>query len=272
MSSSNTKAKNSANDSESSTVGDNSCCESEFEPHDLRKFQIVATLQNKRNEKLVALHGRFGSVSPNNDTDVLNDNDAVMLLEKAAFSSDLPDLNHVSHITPAELHPIMKNDVYYRYRVSPGPAAASLTQMQMSIIHPCTQRHIDKYSAQHLCVIEETGEEHIAVTRPHIVENQLRLDWVYNALEKRAEVDLNVCDDPHPETGFLLQRDYKWDGTQLTELYCLALVYRRDLLSIRDLRYRHLPLLRNIRDQGAAAIERKYGIQSKQLLVSCFDC
>ena len=51
--------------------------------------------------------------------------------------------------------------------------------------------------------------------------------------------------------------DMKWNGLQVTDLYCSAIVHRRGIKSIRDLRAEHLPLLHNILDKGCEAIKEK---------------
>ncbi|XP_043217681.1 m7GpppX diphosphatase-like isoform X2 [Amphibalanus amphitrite] len=91
--------------------------------------------------------------------------------------------------------------------------------------------------------------------------------WVYNILEHRSEQERIVCEDADPETGFVLVPDLKWDGESLESLYLQALVHRRGLRSIRDLTADHLPLLRNIRDRGCEAIEKKYGVPASELRV-----
>jgi m7GpppX diphosphatase len=48
-------------------------------------------------------------------------------------------------------------------------------------------------------------------------------------------------------------------------MYCVAICHRRDIPSLRELRAEHLPLLRNMRDQGLAAIQRRYGIPGGQV-------
>ncbi|KAF2346969.1 HIT-like domain, partial [Trinorchestia longiramus] len=75
------------------------------------------------------------------------------------------------------------------------------------------------------------------------------LQWIYNILDGVSEVDRVILRDADPETGFVLLPDLKWTGEQLSDLYCQAIVNRRDLASIRDLTGDCLPLLRNIRDK-----------------------
>lgn len=39
--------------------------------------------------------------------------------------------------------------------------------------------------------------------------------WVYNILEKKAEVERIVFEDPDPDVGFVLLPDFKWDQKQV---------------------------------------------------------
>jgi m7GpppX diphosphatase len=48
----------------------------------------------------------------------------------------------------------------------------------------------------------------------------------------------------------VLVPDLKWDQKEPENLYVLAIAMRRGVLSMRDLRAEHLPLLRNILDTG----------------------
>lgn len=56
-------------------------------------------------------------------------------------------------------------------------------------------------------------------------------------------------------------------GMQISKLYCLAIVHRRDLASLRDLRTEHLPLLRNVLHKGLQAIQSRFGIPENEILV-----
>ncbi|KAB7501078.1 m7GpppX diphosphatase [Armadillidium nasatum] len=61
----------------------------------------------------------------------------------------------------------------------------------------------------------------------------------------------------------------KWTGEQVENLYLQAIVVRRDLLSIRDLREEHLPLLRNIYSKCTKAIKENYNVPSSKLRIYC---
>ena len=73
---------------------------------------------------------------------------------------------------------------------------------------------------------------------------------MYNILEKKAEQDRIVYEDSHPEHGFILLPDLKWEQTQLKNLYVMALCYKHGIKTLRDLNATHLPLLKNILNKG----------------------
>ena len=77
-------------------------------------------------------------------------------------------------------------------------------------------------------------------------------NWVYACLNNEKEVDLRVVE----HADFYLQKDYKFNEGDLSTLYCLAIPRQRDLRSVRDLNASHLPMLKAMRDESLAAIEK----------------
>lgn len=43
------------------------------------------------------------------------------------------------------------------------------------------------------------------------------IQWVYNILEKKAEADRIIYEDPDPVVGFVLLPDFKWDQKQVRD-------------------------------------------------------
>lgn len=82
------------------------------------------------------------------------------------------------------------------------------------------------------------------------------LQWVYNILEKQAESDRILYEDSHPENGFILLPDLKWDHKQLKNLYVMALIHKHGIRSLRDLNEKHLPLLKNMLQKGKVSSGR----------------
>lgn len=86
-------------------------------------------------------------------------------------------------------------------------------------------------------------------------------------MEHKKESERIIFEDPCEETGFILLPDLKWDSKTTETLYCLALVRKHGLKSLRDLNATHLPLLRNILTKGVTAIEKKYAVARSQLRI-----
>lgn len=57
--------------------------------------------------------------------------------------------------------------------------------------------------------------------------------WIFNLLEHKAEMDRIIFDDADPKNGFVLAPDLKWDGTNLANLYVLAIIRRKGIKSVR---------------------------------------
>lgn len=92
------------------------------------------------------------------------------------------------------------------------------------------------------------------------------LQWVYNILEHKAEVNRIICEDLHPDNGFVLLPDLKWNEKQMADLHVTAIVIKKEILSLRDLNRAHLPLLKNVLQKGKVS---SLFYLCKQLLWTC---
>eukprot|EP00744_Colponema_vietnamica_P006985 GILI01010088.1.p1 GENE.GILI01010088.1~~GILI01010088.1.p1 ORF type:complete len:333 (+),score=51.77 GILI01010088.1:56-1054(+) len=192
-----------------------------------------------------------------------NPNDrAIIIAQKTQFrDEDIPVL--CSGRT--QLRCWLQNDVYSKYIAETDP---SLHKLSLLIIHPATDRHLQKYSRQELYLFRETYDMYTRITLPMIkaIPAQ-RTEWVRNILEKKKEADRIIFEDPDPINGFVLLPDLKWDQVTLTEMYCLAICHKLDIGSLRDLTREHLPLLKNILQAGKRAICEKYKASPNQFRV-----
>lgn len=260
--------------------------------YDLAQFEPVRILNNNSTHKSVSLLGHFGNLS--------RDKFAIIVLEKTAFTE--AQLRNYSVVTKAavtqtattttssesesenssttaevivaaersvfssksHLRTEFINDIYGNFLCVTDP---EVNQLKVTIIYPATEKHISKYSAHARFLLEETADDYRSVTLPHLEQEQLSLEWLYNILEHRKEKDRIVYEDPSDEVGFILLPDLKWDGKTLEQLYLLALVRPKGIKSLRDLTTAHLPLLRNIRQGGIKAIKERYGISSDHLRI-----
>lgn len=88
-----------------------------------------------------------------------------------------------------------------------------------------------------------------------------RLDWVFNIIEGRTEVEDVIYRTElgtQGDEGFLLIPDLNWDRKTIEGLHLLALVERRDIWSLRDLRKRHIPWLQHMKAKLLAATVKQY--------------
>lgn len=216
----------------------------------LRNFVFERMLNQDTRTKTVNLLGTIDSQP------------AIVLAEKTAFyteSQTLGSFTQPEHFPTVSL--IQRNDIYHWFLASqvsrdlPRYADAKLT-----LIFPATESHIQKHSYQSFRIVTETAGIYREFILPHIEKKRSggRLTWVYNILEKKAESDSIIAEDTDDQEGFVLLPDLKWDGTTLNSLYTMALVRRRDIASIRDLRKKDVPWLRKLQDGITNGICAKY--------------
>ncbi|XP_060604368.1 m7GpppX diphosphatase-like [Ruditapes philippinarum] len=212
-------------------------------------FDIEKVIAENSRNKTTTIHAKMGG------------KDAIVLLEKTPF-----DLDHVKKYLSDDtaLKNTLKNDIYGTYEAFLPPTENAIKAV---VIHPATEKHIQKYSDQERYIIRETPELYSNVTLPLLQSRQFSMQWVYNILEKKQEADRIVFEDPDPETGFILLPDMKWDRKDKNALYLVGIVHKHDVRSLRDLDDMSLPLLRNILIKGREAIKEKYNIPASRLHV-----
>ncbi|CAF94565.1 unnamed protein product, partial [Tetraodon nigroviridis] len=186
--------------------------------------------------------------------------DAVVILEKTPIIEDtLSELFSGSRLTLD-----MKNDIYSTYRLQPPP---HLNEMKVTVVCPATEKHVKKYQRQESYLVEETAEDYRSITLPYIESQSFSLQWVYNILEKKAEADRIIYEDPDPDVGFVLLPDFKWNQKQVDDLYLIAIVHQKGIKSLRGLTSEHLPLLKNVFQKGKETIMQKYKLPASKLRV-----
>lgn len=219
----------------------------------LSGFQLTRILRNNCVRKLICMEGTFEDRAGK----------AIVLLEQKSFPNDKLSLKKGFFDEKTIYRKVCTNDVYGNYDCFP---TAEYNSLHATVIHPATQQQVEKYERQEtLHIIDETYELYQKVTLPYIETMSLTLEWVTNILEHKAEQDNIIYEDTDKETGFILVTDLKWDK-QLDTLKLLALPFKK-IRSLRELNASHIPLLKNIRDAGTAAISKKFNIPASQLRI-----
>jgi len=159
------------------------------------------------------------------------------------------------------------NDVYSWYLGSSGPIdhpdGDGFADLKINLIYPCTEQHVKKYSRQGVRFVTETPQIYRDRIRPYMLSKreQGRLNWVFNIIEGREEVEDVIYRTPlgkAGEEGFLLLPDLNWDRKTLEALHLLGIVERRDIWSVRDLKKKHIPWLQHMKARFVEATERVY--------------
>ncbi|CAI7243836.1 BBT_collapsed_G0037930.mRNA.1.CDS.1 [Saccharomyces cerevisiae] len=225
----------------------------------IKRFQFVSVLDSNPQTKVMSLLG------------TIDNKDAIITAEKTHFLVDetvrrpsqdgrsTPVLynceNEYSCINGIqELKEITSNDIYYwglsviKQDMESNPTA------KLNLIWPATPIHIKKYEQQNFHLVRETPEMYKRIVQPYIEEmcNNGRLKWVNNILYEGAESERVVYKDfseENKDDGFLILPDMKWDGMNLDSLYLVAIVYRTDIKTIRDLRYSDRQWLINLNNK-----------------------
>ena len=159
------------------------------------------------------------------------------------------------------------NDIYHWYMAGSGStdhtSSDDFADLKINLIYPCTEQHIAKYSKQGVRFVTETPEIYRDKIRPYMLSKreQGRLNWVFNIIEGRKEVEDVIYRTPLGEAGdegFLLLPDLNWDRRTVEALHLLGVVERRDIWSLRDLRKKHIPWLQHMKAKFIEATEKVY--------------
>ncbi|RKP20387.1 HIT-like protein [Rozella allomycis CSF55] len=139
------------------------------------------------------------------------------------------------------------------------------SNVRMKVIYPCTILHIRKYLKSKAFKITETYNMYLEKTLPFIKSlPEERTLWVTKILNKQAEQDDVIILDEDEKDGFVLLPDSKWDRTNMTNMYLLA-ISKCPIICIRELSSDHIPLLKNIKSKTEEIVKGKYGIEADQL-------
>lgn len=210
---------------------------------DLSKFEVKEVLRDEPSQNTIVLLGSFKG----------KQDQAIITLSRRQFGTDaLRALLDGAVLGTLQF----QNDIYSKYDASVPPDQALVN---VDVTFPATEKHIRKARVQQYTMIRESPEMYEEQVLPHIEAiPAAHIQWVYNILDKKAEAERLLFEDPDPETGFMLHPDLKWDQGQLTNLYCVAICHTRKVRSLRDLTAEQLPMLRNIRDKASQAIHDKF--------------
>ncbi|KAI1462033.1 scavenger mRNA decapping enzyme [Annulohypoxylon moriforme] len=231
------------------------------------RFQFERILNQDAGGRDITLYGHVDSQP------------ALLILERAPF----PDAEEYLSVLPTNLRSITNlgnNDIYSWFLASGGPILKDnendkFADFKISMICPCTDKHIKKHSRQGFRFVTETPEIYRDKVRPYMQTNREegRLNWVFNIIEGRKEVEDVIYRTPlgrDGDEGFLMLPNLHWDRKTIEALHLLGIVERRDIWSLRDLKKKHVPWLRHMKTKLIDATVKTYPqIDTDQLKLFC---
>ncbi len=221
--------------------------------HVLQQFELQRVLLVQTEAKKIFLLGK------------VNQEYCILVVEKENV-----DIETISQwIIQFDVHTLLlQNGIYNFCRAS----NTQLNDWKVGITYPILENdlefHLKKLTPTSFRMVEETYKMYLETIVPIIKAQESKNEWIENILQHKKEQE-HVILDYHPEqveTGFQLSvNTFMWDGKNVQNLQCLAIVYDRTLKSLRDLRGdKHVQLLKSILEEGTKAIENKYGLPRQQ--------
>ncbi|KAK4574827.1 hypothetical protein LTR86_001669 [Recurvomyces mirabilis] len=198
---------------------------------------------------------------------------ALLLAERGAFDTNPVYLSAFGRLM-VHVKNLGDNDIYRWYLANSLPDnSADLPtppDLKINLIYPCTDKHIKKYSFQKARYVTETPEIYAKYVRPYIRRGREegRLNWVFNIIDGKSEQEnvLYRSAEADSNDDYLLLPDLNWDRKTIGGLHLLALVERRDLWSVRDLKKKDASWLRKLRSVIAQQVSGMYkGVETDML-------
>jgi m7GpppX diphosphatase len=241
----------------------------------LTRFKLDKLLNTDTGGRRIVLHG------------TIDDKPALLLAERGAFSTDPQYLASFAQLL-TRIQNLGDNDIYRWYlanskipssegqdeeeerKGSQTSGAAPPPDLKINLIYPCTDKHIRKYSFQQSRVVRETPQIYSRYVRPYmqLCREEGRLNWIFNILDGRTEQEnvLFRSAESDPNNDYLLLPDLNWDRSTLSSLHLLALVQRRDIWSVRDLKKSLAPWLRRLHSTLTNKVTELYpGVEGDML-------
>ncbi|EDO15551.1 hypothetical protein Kpol_1042p10 [Vanderwaltozyma polyspora DSM 70294] len=253
----------------------------------VNRFKFVRVLDSNPQTKVLSLLGK------------IDDKDAILTAEKTHFLFDetkrsqynlnFNDSNEDDNNPPIFYHceneyscvngieevtEIASNDIYHWGLVLLKQDIEQSPTARLNIIWPASTVHVKRYEKQSYHLIRETPEIYKNIVRPYIDESiaKGKLSWVNEILYEDVEADRVVYKDFSEDSkrdGFVILPNTKWDGVNLDSLYLVAIVYRNDLTSVRDLKPSDRDWLININNKIRSIVPAcyNYGVHADELRI-----
>lgn len=155
-----------------------------------------------------------------------------------------------------------------------------LNEFNVEFIYPASERQISRaMPSPGRSLIIETPEIYERFTKAYIQEivSSGSLSWVQNIINgtKEKERMLFQNDDwllnidtkwrSHPNPLTVPKEEWRNDVMAVADLYCLGISKHNDISTLRDLRQKHLDMLKSMYKNGLKTIQEIYGVEASQV-------
>ncbi|KAK5135314.1 hypothetical protein LTR08_005418 [Meristemomyces frigidus] len=227
----------------------------------LTRFKFASVLNQDQGGRRIILQG------------TISGKPALVLAQRGAFDPDPSFLAAFGRLL-AHVKNLGENDIYYWYLANSLPDNSidqpTPPDLKIDLIYPSTDKHIKKYSFQQSRSVTETPEIYAKYVRPYMqrCREEGRLNWVFNILDGKSEQEtvLFHSESSDKNDGYMLVPDLNWDRKTMASLHLLAIVDRRDIWSVRDLKRSDAQWLRHLHATLARKVTQLYeGVEADRL-------
>ncbi|KAJ3552481.1 hypothetical protein NM688_g4129 [Phlebia brevispora] len=219
----------------------------------LKQFRFERILNEDPFAHSLALLGSFPDAE---DPDATQS--AIIRVEKTALPASFAPTLLNQFVKDVQL---MENTNIYTWLMGWLKSSREAPDVKINIVYPATETHIRKYSSQDITMVHETPELYQKIVKPYIISfPPSRTQWVEDILSGKSEADKILHKDPSPEDGYIILPDMKWDLITVSSLYIMAIALSRNIRSLRDLRKKHLPMLRSIHREATRIVKERWGL------------
>ncbi|ELQ76664.1 hypothetical protein THOM_0383 [Trachipleistophora hominis] len=122
----------------------------------------------------------------------------------------------------------------------------------LRVISPCSEHHIKKYGKPKYR--SETYDEYLL----YLQQDKLSSNWIQKIKDGEYEIPIHV------DSRFIVINDYKWDMSDVSQLYLLLIFKDQGLFTVREL---NLNLIVDAKKTALQVLNTIYGLSEQDVLM-----
>jgi len=131
---------------------------------------------------------------------------------------------------------------------------------EIDVYFQCDKEHLNINKKSKYIIINETSKEYNTKILPYIKGiYETNVKWIHNIINNKSEKDRIFYKDEK----IIIAQDISWNTKNKEDFYILS-IPTENIMTIRDLRKKHIPLLKHMKSE-CIKIANNFGIDSNQL-------